>query len=251
MSERIAAIADIHANVWALEAVLADVKRRGVTAIVNLGDILHGALQPRATYELLMRTKVAATIRGNQDREIYEATADQLRTDRRLSYILDDLGADPVAWLRTLPPAAVFGEEILLCHGTPASDLVYLLEEVNRGVALVRPEVAIRELLADVRQPVILCGHTHIPRVVQLANGQLVVNPGSVGLPAYRDDLPVPHAMETYAPLASYAVLEKRSGAWNVSFERVAYDCEAAARCAESHGRADWAYALRTGRTLA
>ena len=76
MRRRIALLADIHANVWALEAVLTDVRKQGVDVLWNLGDILHGDLKPRATYELLRGTDIALTIRGNQDRDLFEPDAD-------------------------------------------------------------------------------------------------------------------------------------------------------------------------------
>jgi predicted phosphodiesterase len=113
---------------------------------------------------------------------------------------------------------------------------------------MIRPEAEILRAVKTVRHPVIVCGHTHIPRLVSLANGQIVVNPGSVGLPAYSDDAPVPHAMETYSPHASYAILTKRAGAWDVSFEKVTYRYGNASQCAASLGRNDWARQIATGR---
>jgi hypothetical protein len=77
------------------------------------------------------------------------------------------------------------------------------------------------------------------------------VNPGSVGLPAYDDDTPVKHFMETYSPHASYAVLEKGHGGWSVSLHRVVYDWNEAARQARKSGREDWAQGLENGRMLA
>src|SRR5258706_14734416 len=94
MRYRIALLADIHANVWALEAVLADVRKQGVDVLWNLGDILHGALRPRATYDLLRSTDIALTIRGNQDRELYEPSGDP-----RVEWMLRDLGPEPIEWL--------------------------------------------------------------------------------------------------------------------------------------------------------
>ncbi len=74
------------------------------------------------------------------------------------------------------------------------------------------------------------------------------MNPGSVGLPAYVDPLPVRHAMEMGAPHARYAVLERRKAAdpWDISFRVVPYDWNAAA-CAPSKGREDWAKWIKTG----
>ena len=245
---RIALVADIHANVWALEAVLADIKKQRVDTMFNLGDILHGVLKPHATYERLLAAGDMLTIRGNQDREIFHATAEDRRKSPRLDYMIKDLGDEPIEWLRTLPPTAIFEEEIFLCHGTPASDETYLLEDVSSGRPMIRPEAEILRLVKSTRHPVVVCGHTHIPRLVQLANGQMIVNPGSVGLPAYSDDSPVPHVMETYSPHASYAILTKTSDGWDVSFQKVAYDYEPASKCAASLGRNDWARQIATGR---
>jgi len=245
---RIALVADIHANVWALDAILADIQKQRVDTVFHLGDILYGPLKPRATYDRLRAEGDLLTIRGNQDRQIYDATEQERRANPTLNYVIQDLGEDPIRWLETLPPTAVFEEEIYLCHGTPASDDVYLLEDVASGKPMLRPEPEILRLVKSVRHPVIVCGHTHIPRLVSLANGQIIVNPGSGGLPAYSDDAPVPHAMETYSPHASYAILTKTKTAWDVSLQKVAYDYEPASKCAASLGRNDWARAIATGR---
>lgn len=249
---RVALVADIHANVWALEAVLADVRKQGADAVWNLGDILHGVLRPRATYDLLREADVAQTIRGNQDRELYQAAEQQRRGDPnldwRVEWMIRDLGPEAIEWLRGLPATAVFEDEALLCHGSPTDDLCYLLEDVSSGNPVVRDEDEIARLLGGAAQPVIVCGHTHISRLVRLANGQMVVNPGSVGLAAYSDDAPVPHAMETYSPDASYAILEKTAAGWDVTFRRVPYDTREASRTAAELGRSDWAHQIATGR---
>jgi hypothetical protein len=77
-----------------------------------------------------------------------------------------------------------------------------------------------------------------------------VVNPGSVGWPAYEDDEPVPHRMEAGSPHARFAVVDDVSGRWEVSLLAVEYAWEEAALMAESFGRADVAAALRTGRVV-
>jgi putative phosphoesterase len=232
---RIALLADIHANVWALEAVLADLRKHCCDAVWNLGDILHGALRPRATYELLRGAGMALTIRGNQDRELD-------------AWMIRDMGQEAINWLRGLPATAVFEGEVLLCHGSPTDDCCYLLEDVSSGHPMVRDEEEIVNLLGGASQPVIVCGHTHIPRLVRLANGQMIVNPGSVGLAAYSDDSPAPHAMETYSPDASYAILENTAAGWDATFRKVPYDAREAARVATERGRSDWAYQIATGR---
>ncbi len=223
--------------------MLAHVRKQGVDVLWNLGDILHGSLKPRATYDLLRSTDIALTIRGNQDRELYEPNADP-----RTQWMIRDLGADAIEWVRGLPETAVFENEVLLCHGSPTDDLCYLLEDVTSGHPQVRDEADIVRLLAGVSQPVIVCGHTHIPRLVRLTNGQTIVNPGSVGLAAYSDDTPVPHAMENYSPDASYAILEKTASGWDTTFRNVQYDTREASRTAAELGRSDWAHQIATGR---
>jgi|SRR5215469_834111 len=245
---RLAILADIHANIWALEAVLAHAKEHGADTFLNLGDTLYGPLKPRATYERLLHENIALTIQGNQDRMIYEASARDLVSIPTLTYVIRDLGEDPIHWLSNLPKTAVFGGEIFVCHGTPGSDTAYLLEDIMEGLPEVRSEGAIRELLQGVHQPMVLCGHTHIPRVVELSTGQLVVNPGSVGVPAYDDVDPVRYRMQTFSPHACYAIVEKNRAGWDVSLERVAYDYHAAAEHARTHGRDDWAQGIATGR---
>jgi putative phosphoesterase len=245
---RLAILADIHANIWALEAVLAHAKQHGADAFINLGDTLYGPLKPHATYECLLQENIALTIQGNQDRMIYEASARDLVSIPTLTYVIRDLGEEPIHWLSNLPKTAIFESEMFVCHGTPGSDTAYLLEDIMEGHPEVRSEGAIRELLQGVHQPVVLCGHTHIPRVVELSTGQLVVNPGSVGVPAYDDVDPVRYRMQTFSPHACYAIVEKNRAGWDVSLQRVAYDHRAAAEHARTLGRDDWAQGIATGR---
>jgi predicted phosphodiesterase len=245
---RLAILADIHANLWALEAVLDHAKSRGIDTFLNLGDTLYGPLKPRATYDRLLREKVLLTIQGNQDRMIYEATARDVTSIPTLSYVIRDLGEEPIQWLHELPRTAALNEDVYLCHGTPNSDLAYLLEDIMDGLPQVRSEGAIRELLQGISHPVVLCGHTHIPRVVELSSGQLIVNPGSIGVQAYDDVEPVRYRMQTFSPHACYGILEQGAHGWNVSLERVAYDHMAAAEHARQMGRDDWAQGIATGR---
>jgi hypothetical protein len=96
--------------------------------------------------------------------------------------------------------------------------------------------------------PLILAGHDHLQRTVRLPAGRLVVNPGSVGLPAYTDDTPHPHAMEAGTPHARYAILHSSPEGWQVEHVRLDYDWDAAARTADRNRSPDWAHWLRTGR---
>jgi predicted phosphodiesterase len=248
MQARLGVIADVHGNALALAAVLEHAKQQGVERLVDLGDTLYGPLQPREAFRLFQSAPLIAGVSGNQDRKIFQAATPDLEANRNLAFVVRDLAAGAIAWLRALPPTAVVDGEVFLCHGAPTSDTTYLLEDVRTGIPALRPDAEILEILGDVREPVILCGHSHIPRVVRLSSGQLIVNPGSVGLPAYDDNQPVLHFMETFSPHASYAILEKSPAGWGVALQRVAYDWDQAAGQARRLGAEDWAQGISTGR---
>ena len=126
MTRRFAALADIHGNVWALEAVLDHARRRGVTRFVNLGDVLYGPLQPQETFLRLQSETVLAAVAGNEDRVIVDASARERDRNRTLRLVVEALGTEAVDWLRQLPVTAVRDGDVLLCHGSPGDDTVYL-----------------------------------------------------------------------------------------------------------------------------
>jgi diadenosine tetraphosphatase ApaH/serine/threonine PP2A family protein phosphatase len=116
------------------------------------------------------------------------------------------------------------------------------------GGAARRDPADIATLVADVEQPVILCGHDHVPGTAALPDGRLVVDPGSVGLQAFTDVTPHPHSMEAGTPHARYAAVTRGAMAWMAESVHVEYDWDAAAADAVRNGRPDWADWLRTGR---
>ena len=240
----LAVLADIHGNIWALDGVLADLARRGVRAMVNLGDSVYGPLAPADTADRLMRLGILS-IRGNQDRILF----DMPKSDdpAMLGFVRRALDPRHFDWLRTHAPTAEWGPDVLLCHGTPSSDDTYLLEEVRRTGVFLRDAASVAQM-AGPPHAVLACGHSHIPRTVSLADGRLALNPGSVGLPAYGDALPFPHAMENGSPHARYAILDRAGDAWCVEHIAAAYRWDLAAEAADRNGRPDWGHALRTGR---
>lgn len=245
---KIAVLSDIHSNIFALEAVLEDMKSYAIDIQINLGDIFYGPIAPRKTYELLQKNDFI-TISGNQDRQIFEATQQEIAQNPTMQYVLNDLGEEPFQWLKSLPATLVLEDEIFLCHGTPYDDLVYLLEETQSGFAVTRHEEKILALLQDVNTPLILCGHSHLPKTVFLAQtGQIVLNAGSVGLQAYCDEEPHIHVIENNCHEASYAILEKTADGWSIKHQRVMYDFEKASFLASQNERYDWEYALKTGK---
>jgi predicted phosphodiesterase len=242
---RIAVIADIHGNALALEAVLADIARQGVDAVVNLGDHLSGPLEARRTADILM-ARGFPSVRGNHDRYLIEQTPAQMGLSDSAAY--RQLDAKHLAWLKALPPTLVFRDEVFLCHATPTNDHTYWLETVAPDAMVhLTPIELIEAQAVGVNFPLILCGHSHIPRAVRLRDGRLIINPGSVGCPGYDDTAPIPHIMQSGLPDASYAIAEKHNGKWNASFRHVTYDNAAAAVMARAAGRPEWASALATG----
>lgn len=244
---RIAVLADIHGNLRALEAVQRDLRTHSPDLIVNLGDHLSGPLQAAETADALIAADYV-NIRGNHDRQLLDRPVRQMGpSDRAASAQLSGRHRE---WLRALPSTFDLEDGIHLCHGSPGDDLTYLLEDVRPdGVVQIASAATIRHRLGDTAANVVLCGHTHIPRVVMVA-GIRIVNPGSVGLQAYDDVSPSVHYMETGSPHARYALLDRPGDAWRVTFMALEYDWHAASREAAIANRLDWAHALLTGYAL-
>jgi predicted phosphodiesterase len=242
---RIAVVADIHGNLPALEAVLADIRPRKAERVINLGDCVSGPLWPRGVADLLM-ARDDLTIRGNHDRWVSEPDPAQMSASDR--YAFSQLSQDNRFWLGALPTSADADHGILACHGTPSNDNQYLVEEVS-GSRLVRSHPSsILGRLGEAQARVVLCGHSHQQRLIQLPDGPLILNPGSVGCPSYDDSGNGPHVSEAGSPHARYAILYVDEQHVSGELISIGYDWKAATARAEKNDRADWAYGLRTGR---
>jgi diadenosine tetraphosphatase ApaH/serine/threonine PP2A family protein phosphatase len=242
---RFAAIADVHGNYLALEAVIADIRAQGIADIVNLGDMASGPLDARRTMDALMALD-AVHVLGNHDRYLIDRPPEQMGSWDRPAHA--QLDAAHLDWLRALPPTLVYRDQVFLCHATPANDEVYWLETVlPDGAVRIASLDAIEEAAEGIAQRLILCAHSHIARAVRLGDGRLVINPGSVGSPGYRDIHPFPHVIEAGTPDARYAVLELIDEQWRVTFRHVPYDHEAMAALARRNGQPELASALATG----
>lgn len=227
-----------------LDAVLADIQFQGVDQIVNLGDIVSGGLFPAETADRLMPLNLP-TIKGNHERQLLELGVSDMSLSDRHAY--ERLHAAHWHWLKNLPAELTFNDDILMVHGAPGNDLIYLIEEVTASGVRPSSETRVLSLIANRNASLILCGHTHIQRQLQLAYGRLIVNPGSVGLQAYDDDTPCAHAMESGSPHARYAIVERYNEEWKAEFKVIDYDWESAASAALKNNRPDWLNALRTG----
>lgn len=239
---RIALVSDIHGNLAALEAVVADIGRRGADHVANLGDSLSGPLLPLETARFLM-TQDWIHLAGNHERQILEIVAgarDGGASDRYAHAALSPLELD---WLASLPSGVELPDGVLLCHGTPHSDCTALLQTAER--AATQNEIEAR--LGSAQAELIACGHSHVARSVRAKHRTLIVNPGSVGQPAYADDYPYPHCVETGSPDARYAIVERRNGEWLAELISVPYDARPMAALARARGRLDVEHALLTG----
>lgn len=239
---RIGVLSDIHGNLPALEAVCADLVRHSVDCIVNLGDSLSGPLLPKETAEFLM-SKDWVHLAGNHERQLLELNDASGESDK---YAYSQLSQIELDWIAQLKPVKQFDEEVLLCHGTPKSDLTALLETTDRRASADE----IEDRLGKNTSAVVLCGHSHVPRSVRSKKNILIVNPGSVGLQAYTETQPFPHKVETGSPDARYAIIEKRNHGWFSTLFSIPYDFREMTRLARQRGRFDWESALVSGYIL-
>ncbi|MCM3078482.1 metallophosphoesterase family protein [Brevibacillus invocatus] len=115
-------------------------------------------------------------------------------------------------------------EDILFCHATPFTDDASLIEKVTADGVVDKPIEVLSAELQAIPQKVIVCGHTHVPKNVFLPDGKWIVNPGSVGFPAYYEESPHPHVMESHSPHAKYAILQRVEEGWSLAHVCIPYD---------------------------
>ncbi|MDN3563130.1 metallophosphoesterase family protein [Paeniroseomonas aquatica] len=243
---RIAVLADAHGNLLAFKAVLADMRTQAPDLIVNLGDLVTGPFDPAGSADAQIALG-CPTLAGNHERNLVEGDD----ASSSVAFARPRLSATHMLWIQSLPKTLrLAGDEVFACHGSPAGgDLDYLLDDVGSGRSVLASYDVIRPRLAGIGSArLVLCGHTHMPRVVQVG-AVTVVNPGSIGMPAYTDDNPVPHVIETGTPHARYAVVTRgQGGKWSVDLRAVVYDWDRAAQQARENGKPAMARWTSTGR---
>jgi putative phosphoesterase len=246
MKKTYAVISDIHGNLLALLAVLKNIKARQIDTIINLGDHFFGALEPEGV-AFVLRENPMLNIRGNTDREILESLGTTSQKDQ-MERVKSELSAQSINFLKHLPLTLTVDDLIFVCHGTPDNDNEYLLEKVTaKGVFVYNDE----ELVAKtkhINERIILCGHSHVNRVVHLSNDKIILNPGSVGLPAYLGNGEHRFAMESMTPHAKYAIIHVDGPAISIEQVHCAYDWRKASAAAKSNGSDAWAEFLLHGR---
>ncbi len=210
---RVAALYDVHGNMPALDAVLAEVEHEHVDAIVLGGDCVHGP-QPKAALERLRGLgERALWLRGNTDRLIAGDDA----TEDRHRCVAAAIGTEGATFLRSLPlPQRLEIDglgETLFCHATPRNDA-----EI---VTPLTSDERLASILEDVQADAVVAGHTHMQEDRMVGDVRWI-NAGSVGLP-YEGDVK-----------AFWALLGP-----DVELRRTPFDADAAARAFEAVGGAD------------
>ena len=241
----VAVLADVHGNLPALEAVLADLAARGIGEVVVAGDLVGFGARPNAVVDRLVALG-ATLIRGNHEEDYVGGYADpatrvawRANPERAaLCWYLDRLGPARTARLTALPDRHWLDPATLVIHGSP--------RHVRDAIRPDTSDHALAAMFAGTPARLTFSGHTPRP-VVRAAPYGRAVNVGSVGDPLDGD------------PRAAYAVATRAAGTpdgdWAVAIVRVAYDVEAAiAAYADGMGAADptflalMARQLRTGR---
>lgn len=244
-TNRFAIIADIHSNSDALQAVLQDISDQGIKSVVNLGDHLSGPMAARETAELLFSHDMPS-IRGNHDRWLVENKREDMTSIDGAAF--DQLDARHLDWLQELQPTLWLSEDVFACHGTPNSDTTYWMEKVSpEGEVVLRSQGEVSSEAAGIKASLFLCGHTHLPRRMDLPDGSVILNPGSVGCPGYIDDTPVHHVVQTGTSAACYAVVERTAGGWATAFRHVPYDPSRMIELARAANHPNWEGRLATG----
>jgi predicted phosphodiesterase len=231
---RIAVISDIHSNLPALEAVLADIDREGPDEIWCLGDVVGYGPQPNECVDLVAK-RASLSLCGNHDLavlgviDVADFTGDAGAAARWTTGVLGDSQA---AWLRELSPAAE-RDGFELYHGSPRDAVWdYVLSE----------QVALISIL-ETTAPVVLVGHSHVALAIgwdgeelsgglapegteiDLSTGRWLLNPGSVGQPRDGD------------PRAAWLLID--NGARRAAFRRVPYPIQETQAAIREHGLPD------------
>jgi putative phosphoesterase len=223
---RLAIISDIHGNLPALEAVLADIEALGINDVYHLGDLVGYNPFPNETVALIAARRLPG-ITGNYDQAVLGLATDPI--GELLNAKITPMGREIYAWtmrevnsqsrefLAVQPRQVSLARgkwRLRLTHGSP--------RHIKDYVRPSWPDAMVGDLLLEVEEDILLTGHTHIPMVRQV-NGKWLVNPGSVGFPKDGN------------PLAAYAVLELGEELL-VEIRRVKYDIDRTVQAIAARG---------------
>jgi predicted phosphodiesterase len=207
-------LADVHANIDALEAVLDAATRAAYDRVLVLGDLVGYGAEPNAVVERVRALGAVSAVRGNHDKAAAGvADADDFNPLARqaAAWTVDAVSPENRAFLAALPLGPIQVDDLIeICHGSPFDEDAYVVDSLD----------AIRAI-NDALRPVCVYGHTHIPMAMALVRGEFkyedtgdgdtvaleagaryMINAGSVGQPRDGD------------PRAAYAILDSSTGTW-------------------------------------
>ena len=235
---KIAVISDIHSNVYALNEVLKDIKNRNIDMIVCTGDLVGYGTRPNEVIETLRNEKIL-TIMGNYDDAIgnfkivcgcdYKDPKDTEKASLSMQFTSEKTTDENKEYLRNLPKEITFtfnNKTIRFVHGSTRLINEYLKENSKES----------EEVMKELKEDILVCGHTHIPYSKYYGN-KLLVNAGSVGKP------------KTNSPNANYVIIDIKSSV-AVEIIEVPYDFEKIAKEIEENEILpnDFARLIREGR---
>jgi putative phosphoesterase len=213
---RVAVISDLHGNRYALEKVVASIKKEGVDQTICLGDVATLGAEPLETVRMV-ESLGCRCISGNHDRFVLDPTAARYYTGPGPVYDAiewghSELDANSIKFISGFESSFSIPSpvgDIFIFHGTPHSDEENLLAE--------SPTDVYDSIVSVHDAAVYVCGHSHV-RMMRQHNGRLFVNPGSVGAPfrrAFNGDPP------SILPQAEYAVFDINGGGTTVAFKQI------------------------------
>ena len=237
--DRIAILSDVHGNITALEAVMADIEKKGISKIYFLGDCVIKCANPDKVIDLL-REKCEVMIMGNCDEVICRPGIEPGRFWSR-----DKIGDERASFIYSLPVSYDFymsGHLIRLFHASPISlehifnpmypnsDSLYFNKILTDPNDLFKNTEFIGKTESDPIPDIVGYGHLHTPNLYRFAN-KTVFNVGSVGIPVEMVNEGEQTSTSKFSTMASYLILEGELGSSDLSsisftFNRIPYDIE-------------------------
>lgn len=182
---KVAVLGDIHGNFDALEAVLKDMRSAQTDAVIVLGDILFYGDEPQRCFEVIEHLNPLVWIRGNTDNWLIEIgnnfSPQSVKEERilneykRVLPLLSPEAREKVTSLNLKQEISLWEKRLLCVHGSD--------RKVNEAIGTMMSAEELQALAERIVADILLCAHTHIPFSASV-NGKLIINAGSVGLPA-------------------------------------------------------------------
>lgn len=219
---KIAVISDIHGNLSALNAVLQDIEKQGITNYFFLGDLVMNGPNPKEVFELIEDLSPEVWIKGNTD-EWLEIIGEASPTDtdkeilmaKRTHFVrraLTDPQIDKLSKVQKESVVIINDKKILCVHGSPNS--------MEEAVGIMQPIDFFEDLMAHNSFDLMLCGHTHLP-FIGFYKGKKIMNPGGIGFSLDED------------PRASYGVITVGNNEFSLTIHRVDYEISAVLKTAK------------------